>query len=317
MCCGTAATWRRPKPPPPSSSRPSVETTAVCFGPIARGKAHIPAFLEDYAYLAEGLLDLFEAGGSDRWLKEATALAERTLSDFASDEGSFYNTAVDAERLIVRNREGNDGATPNPNAVAAESLARLSFHLGREDLRDAAVGALRAWGKMMARHPRAFPRSLAVVDLLLEGPVGAGPGGTGRESGALLEGTSPGRYLPNRVIGHAEEATEASPLLSGKAALEGRAALYVCRNFTCQAPATDPKQVEAALTAASPRTPRRNHRDPSGGRRHPHCHRRTGGGTARVRHPGSDPAGGEPDRIRGLPDRRRGPHLVRSPAAPR
>ena len=109
------------------------------------GKAHLPAYLEDYAYLGEALLDLYEAGG------ESATSARPRASPSASGglrgrEGGFYDTAQDHEALIVRHQEGDDGAIPSANAVAASALARLSFHLDREDFRAAAIGAIRPTG---------------------------------------------------------------------------------------------------------------------------------------------------------------------------
>jgi hypothetical protein len=135
------------------------------------GKAHLHAYLEDYAYLCEGLIDLYEAGGATRYLDEAVRMAERLLADFADEEsGAFYSTSRDHETLILRHREGTDGATPSGNAVAASALARLSFYLDREEWRRAAERAISAYGKQIALYPHAFAKSLAVVDLLLEGP---------------------------------------------------------------------------------------------------------------------------------------------------
>ena len=222
------------------------------------GQAHLSAYLEDYAYLAEGLLDLYEAGGDVRWLRAAEGLAERTGEDFAADSGGFYSTARGHEALIVRHREGHDGATPNANAVAAHVLARLSFHLGRDDLREDAARAIRAYGKAIARQPRAFARSLAVADLLMEGPVELALVGAGGAADLEALRREVGRhYLPNRIVAHGRpDAADAGlPLLAGKGLVDGRAALYVCRDFACQAPVTDPAGIALALSghaAASP-----------------------------------------------------------------
>ncbi len=221
------------------------------------GKARLNAYLDDYAYLADGLIHLYEAGGGDRYLGEAVALAERILSDFAADDGGgFAYTARDHEALILRHREGHDGATPSPNAMAALALARLSFYLDREAMRRAAVSAIEAHGQVIGRFPRAFCQSLAVADLLLEGPVEVALiGRPGDPAFEALRREVGRRYLPNRIIayGNPEDRSvdpNRIPLLEGKTPIEGRPALYICRNFTCQAPITDPARVEAALTAA-------------------------------------------------------------------
>ena len=136
------------------------------------GKAHLNAYLEDYAYLAEALIDVYEAGGEERYLKEAVRLGERLLSDFPDkDHGGFFTTANDHEALILRGREGPDGATPSGNAVAAMALARLSCHEDREDFRDAATQAVRAYGQQISRIPRGFAKTIMTAEFLLNGPL--------------------------------------------------------------------------------------------------------------------------------------------------
>jgi uncharacterized protein YyaL (SSP411 family) len=220
------------------------------------GKAHLNAYLDDYANLCEGLIDLYEAGGPARYLTEAAALAERILSDFgAEDGGGFYNTSRDHERLILRHREGYDGAVPNANATAAMAMARLSFHFNREDFRKAAASAVTAYGAVIDRFSRAFCKSLAVVDFLLEGPIEiALVGKQGEAAYEALRRELDSRYLPNRILADLDPAAEskegsALPLLEGKGLANGKAALYLCYNFTCQAPITDPAQVGPALDA--------------------------------------------------------------------
>ncbi len=221
------------------------------------GRAHLEAYLEDYAYLADGLLDLYEAGAGETYLHAAARLAGYLLSDFHDGEqGGFFTTAKDHEALILRAREGTDGATPSPNAVAASVLARLSFHFDRPDWRDEAIGAMRAYGRQIARYPRGFAKSLAVVDFLLEGPVELafvdGPlGGL-----AALERAVADIYLPNRIIAACRAGASSDlPLLRGKQPVHGRAALYVCRNFACGRPVTEPAEVPRALQAGSPGRP--------------------------------------------------------------
>ena len=129
-------------------------------------------------------------------------LAERLLFSFQDDEqGGFFTTAKEHETLIIRGREGADGATPSGNAVAAMLLARLSFHLDRADFREAAIGAIRAYGRHLTRYPRGFAKSLAVVDFLTEGPIELALVGAPDDAAfAAIQGAMRTAYLPNRII---------------------------------------------------------------------------------------------------------------------
>ena len=221
------------------------------------GRAHLDAYLEDYAYLSDALIDLYEAGGSTAFLREAERLAERLLADFGDAEGgAFYFTAKGHERLLVRTREGHDGAIPNPNAVAARALARLSFHFDREAWRQRAAQALEAYGRMLERSPRAFATSLSVLDFLLEAPVELTVAGHANDPATeALWAAVARRFLPNRLIGHIDPAAPPRPeelplpLVESKGLVEGKPALYICRNYTCQRPISDPVEVADALAA--------------------------------------------------------------------
>ncbi len=215
-------------------------------------KAHLNAYLEDYAFLAEALIDLYEASGEERYLREAVRLGERLLSDFLdTQQGGFFTTANEHERLILRGREGPDGATPSGNAVASMALARLSFHEDREDFRDAAVQAIRVYGRQIGRVPRAFAKTIMAADFLLNGPWELALIGSPTDPGhdRLLDEVAR-HFIPYRIIAHGNpyERTSRHPLLKDKALVGGQAALYVCRNSTCQAPVTDPQEVALALT---------------------------------------------------------------------
>lgn len=215
-------------------------------------RAHLDAYLEDYAYLAEGLVDLYEAGSPESYLQAAGRLAEYLISNFTDQEGGgFFTTASHHESLILRHRDGTDGATPSANAVAASALARLSYHFDREDWRRAATAAVRAYGRQIARYPRAFAKSLAVVDFLTEGPVELAIVGDGSQANlrALREAVAR-CYLPNRILATGSPGTPTSlPLLKDRPTVSSQPTLYICRNYTCRQPITDPRSVEAALQA--------------------------------------------------------------------
>ena len=227
------------------------------FRTSRQGRAHRDGVLEDYAYLAEGLIDLYEACGQERYLATALQLGERMVDSFQDkDQGGFYTTATAHETLIMRAREGADGAIPSGNAVAVSALARLSFHYDRQDLREAAIGGIRAYGRQIARYPRAFAKTLAAVDLLAEGPIELAFVGAPNDPGLeALQLAAREVFLPHRVIASTDGTgtTSGHPLLAGKGLVGGKAALYICRKFSCQRPLTDPSEVTESLLSTSPR----------------------------------------------------------------
>ncbi len=215
-------------------------------------KGRLKAYLEDYACLIEALIDIYEAGGEERYLEEAVRLGERLLADFHDGEqGGFFTTAADHEALIARSREGADGATPSGNAVAAMAMARLSFHRDRDDYRDAAAQAIRTYGKHIGRVPRAFAKTLIAADFLLHGPVELAFVGSPRDPGYdRLHREVARHFIPNRIIVHREPTAPESHhrLLKDKHTVNGQATLYVCRDFTCQAPITHPEDIAQVVT---------------------------------------------------------------------
>ncbi len=229
------------------------------FGTYRAGKAHLAAYLEDYAYLADALVDLYEASGDRAHLDRALALAERMLADFSSDEGAaLCQTARDHERLLVRARDGADGAIPNANAKAAQALARLGAHLGRPELVERARAALEAHGELVAKHPRAFASTLAAWLRVAEPPVEVAIVGDPSTAGFDALVRALGRtYLPNAIVALHDvrrgPAPTDLPLLAGKAAGTDGALAYVCRDFACAAPVSNVEAFASMLAAAGPR----------------------------------------------------------------
>jgi uncharacterized protein YyaL (SSP411 family) len=225
-----------------------------------QGRVQLDAYLEDYAFLADGLISLYEAAGrvtpsSDphELLLSAEALVEIMIRDFRAADGAFYATAHQHERLLVRIREGHDGALPNANAVAARALARLGHHLDREEWSELALSALHAHGSSVERAPRAFATSLNVLEGLGDGKmelVAVGPAGDPALE-ALLDAAAK-VYLPNAARAWvAPGAAASSALAQNKPLVDGVPALYVCRNFSCLRPITDAAEVVGALVAAA------------------------------------------------------------------
>jgi len=216
-----------------------------------KGAAQGEAFLEDYAFLANALIDLSEAGSADApWLDRARELAESVLDLFAAKDGGFYSTSRFNETLLMRHREGHDGATPSANACAALALARLAVHFDRGSFRDAATRAIGAYGIAVEKQPRAFPTSLLVLDFLRTGPTEIVlVGDPADERTKALDRVLAETFIGQRVIARGDGSASSRPLLRGKTLVKGAPAVYVCRNYACEAPITDPEILRTTLTA--------------------------------------------------------------------
>jgi uncharacterized protein YyaL (SSP411 family) len=212
------------------------------------GQAKFNAYLEDYAFLAEGLLTLFETTGEARWLHEALALADRMIDEFWDNEGGgFFFTGKSHENLIVRSKDYFDNATPSGNSVAALVLLRLATLTGRENYRNLATAVLREVSGQAQRYPSGFGYALSAADFLLSTPKEVAIVGKDEpDIRPLLEETWR-RYLPNKVVAvdfgeHPEIA-----LLENRPLVNGLATAYVCEHFTCQNPVTDVSSLAAVL----------------------------------------------------------------------
>ena len=220
------------------------------------GIAHLSAYLEDYAYFTQGLVSLYEVSGEERFLHEAARLAERLLSDFGDAAGGpFYQTAHGHEALIARVRDGHDGAIPNANAIAAHALARLARHLGRPAWEERAAQALRGYAQAVERLPRAFGSTLNALDFMTEASLELVLVGEPDNDGyAELAAEIAKRYAPNRIEARlAPDHSSRLPLSDGKTLVAGKAALYVCRNFACAAPVTNPSDAQPLLSSPGAR----------------------------------------------------------------
>ncbi|MFC8085238.1 thioredoxin domain-containing protein [Streptomyces sp. NPDC057340] len=209
--------------------------------------------LEDYADVAEGFLALASVTGEGVWLDFAGFLLDHVLTRFTDESGALYDTAADAEQLIRRPQDPTDNATPSGWSAAAAALLSYAAHTGSAPHRTAAERALGVVKALGPRVPRFVGWGLAAAEALLDGPrevavVGpsaADPAARGLHRTALL-GTAPGA-----VVAFGTEGSDEFPLLAGRPLVGGAAAAYVCRNFTCDAPTTDPDRLRAALGAAA------------------------------------------------------------------
>ena len=220
------------------------------------GKAHIEAFLEDYAFLCEALIDLYEASGSKTHLEEALSLAQTMLRDFHDEQsGAFYHTAHQHEKLISRKKEGHDGAIPNANATAALSLVRLSHHLNKPHYGDLGRKALEAYGISVQRFPRAFAKTLCAVDFFRSGPTEiALVGDVSSPDFAAFKNMVFKTYLPNKVIQLGVAGTKSLALLENQPKTAHESTAYFCKNYTCEVPIHQLSQLENKLKKLSQKT---------------------------------------------------------------
>jgi uncharacterized protein YyaL (SSP411 family) len=220
-----------------------------------KGESRHAACLDDYAFLIAGLLELFEAGFETRDLTAAVELT-RILEEHYRDreKGGYFFTGDDQEELIARTKDLTESSTPSGNGLAALNHLRLWKWTGEEAHRDRAVEILRACAPIMERAPAAAATALAALDFLLDGGreiAVVGPPEASATRALLAEVNS--RFLPCTVLVAAEAgrfpelAGEPLPLLEGKEPVNGESAAYVCRNYSCRFPVTDPAELAKLL----------------------------------------------------------------------
>jgi uncharacterized protein len=222
------------------------------------GHAKLDAYLDDYASLANALVSLYEADFNEHWIDEAVRLMDVVLEQFADPHGGgFFYTAADHERLITRTKELTDSSTPSGNALATSALLRLGRLLGRRDYLEAAEKTLCAATTIMKQAPMAAGQMLIALDRYL-GPahelvlVGDLAHHHTKEAIAALHRP----YLPRTVIA-VRDSTSTDPtaarsrhlddIFAGKRSRDGQPVLYICQNFSCQAPVVGLAAIEKQL----------------------------------------------------------------------
>ena len=217
------------------------------------GEAKLNGYLEDYACFIEGLICLFEATGTVRWLEQAIKLTDKMIEEFWDDQdGGFFFTGRSHEELIVRSKDFLDNATPAGNSVAAFGLQKLAVLTGNEQYKRYATTILRLIGDQIRRYPSAFGWALSALDFYLSKPkeiVVVAPTSGPAADEFVRAAWEP--YLPNRVIcccvGDCSDAQKMVPLLESRVPAPQPTA-YVCEAYTCQTPAKTPAELTEQLT---------------------------------------------------------------------
>ncbi len=224
------------------------------------GVARLNGYLEDYANLIDGLIAVHAATFDERYLRSAIRLADEMLDLFWDDEvQGFFDTGRDHETLITRPRDFFDNATPSGTSVAIDVLLKLALLTDNEDYEKRATACLRALVPYIERAPTAFGHLLAALDFHLSRPqelaiVLPEPGTVNSgvlEAQALLDSVR-SLYAPNLLLvgGLSAQVDNATPLLDDREALHGKPTAYLCERYVCQAPTTDPAELQAKLQIA-------------------------------------------------------------------
>ncbi|RMH38574.1 MAG: thioredoxin domain-containing protein [Deltaproteobacteria bacterium] len=213
----------------------------------AGGRARVPAYLEDYAFLCAAMLDLYEATGALEWLERAVDL-DRTVEAHFEDRtaGGFFRTSDDHERLLAREKPRYDGAVPTGTSVHVLNLLRLSEYTADERYRQRAELAMGQVGAMLRRAPSAMSEMLLAIDFYLDRPkqiVVVVPHERA-EAEAFVDQLATA-YVPNRAVaivrdGEVPQVARRVPLVADKVAQGGEATAYVCEHRVCQLPTADP-----------------------------------------------------------------------------
>lgn len=210
------------------------------------GTAKFPAYLDDYACMADGLTELFQTTSDVRWLNAADALVTAMVTHFAdTTAGGFFYTADDHEQLLVRQKDSQDNATPSGNAMAATALLKLSRLTGNTEWEQTAVGTLELLSPLMSRAPSAAGQALIALDFLL-GPtqeIVIAPGENADDVAQVVQQLH-GGFLPNHVLIRlplaqtvGESDTGLHDLVKGKSAIDSTITAYICEQGHCEAPA--------------------------------------------------------------------------------
>ena len=222
------------------------------------GQAKLLGYLEDYSFVIDGLLALYEATFDLRWLEEAVTLADSMIELFWDEGiGGFYDTGSDHETLVIRPRDVFDNAQPCGGSVASDVLLRLAVFTGKSDYSAKAAVPLRSLHQAMSQSPGGTGHWLSALDFYVSPPKEIAVIGPRDDPAtqALLD-TVFHRFLPNKVVMGVEPPLSPTvgnsgsdiPLLAGRGMVGGLPSAYVCQNYACQLPVTDPAGLAEQLS---------------------------------------------------------------------
>ena len=223
----------------------------ILYRSYRQGRSNVEGFADDYAFVVQGLLDLYEASFDIEWLKLAIELQETQDRLFFDEKnGGYFSSSGRDESVFVRMKDDNDGAEPAASSVAALNLLRLSQIYDDHKIGERARKTIDAFATILSQFPSGMPQMLVAIQNSLGKPrqiVIAGKRDS-PETKALLKEVHR-HFLPNTLVILADGGEgqkylgEKNEAIRAMSLLEGKSAAYVCENFTCKAPVSDPKQL--------------------------------------------------------------------------
>src|SRR6266540_1001421 len=231
------------------------EKSKLLYRNYRGNRSDIEAFADDYAFVIQGLLDLYEASFDVDWLKLAIQLQETQDRLFYDEKnGGYFSTSGKDESVFLRMKDDNDGAEPAATSVAALNLLRLSQFRDDKQMAERARKTIDAFTTTLSHFPSAMPQMLVALDYSLSKPrqiVIAGKKDA-PETQALFKAVH-SHFLPKTILLLADGSDgqkflgEKNEAIRAMSMVEGKPAAYVCENFTCKAPVTEPKQLAKLL----------------------------------------------------------------------
>jgi uncharacterized protein YyaL (SSP411 family) len=232
-----------------------LEKSKLLYRNYRGGRSDVEGFADDYAFVIQGLLDLYEASFDVEWLKFATQL-QNTQDRLFFDEknGGYFSTSGKDESVFLRMKDDNDGAEPAASSIAALNLLRLSQIHDDKQMAERARKTVDAFVTTLSHFPSAMPQMLVALDYSLSKPRQIVIAGKNDAPGtkALLKEVNQ-HFLPKTILVLADGAEgqkylgEKNEAVRPMSPIDGKPAAYVCENFTCKAPVTDPKALGALL----------------------------------------------------------------------
>jgi uncharacterized protein YyaL (SSP411 family) len=228
----------------------------ILYRNYREGRSDIDGFADDYAFVIQGLLDLYEASFDVEWLKFAMELQVAQDRLFFDDKnGGYFSTSGKDESVFLRMKDDNDSAEPAASSISALNLFRLSQLRDDEKMAEYARKTIDAFATTLSHFPSAMPQMLVALDYSLSKPRQIVIAGNkdAPETKALLKEVHR-HFLPNTVLLVADGAEgqkylgEENEAIRAMSMVDGKPAAYVCENFTCKAPVTDPKQLGDLLS---------------------------------------------------------------------